>query len=152
MSFASSYILRSPFWTRNPSGSPDGPGDPPPVVKHHRYERRSDPEPDPWRLSAALAASMVEAAGVRVAAQGMKNQKAAAQITQGAGQSIEDDIDFTCGTVWPGPRPWWLISQVVSELTFTASSLGEGALRTELLQIGARLLDKASESGAAERF
>jgi hypothetical protein len=81
----------------------------------------------------------------------MTNKEAAQQIAQGAGQSIEDDIDFICGT-WPGPRPWWLVTQVASDVTFTASTLSDGALRNELVHVAGKLLDKAAAQGGAQRL
>lgn len=77
----------------------------------------------------------------------MTNKESGRQIAQLSGRSIEDDIDFICGTRWPGsgPGPRPNVTQVASDLALTASGLGEGALRSELLRIAGQLLDKAAQ-------
>jgi hypothetical protein len=137
------YLSPLDFWRHHPTGRPDGPGGPPPLP----FSTRSfyEPDPVPWRST--WAASLVEAAALIVAAGAMTNKESGRQIAQLSGRSIEDDIDFICGTRWPGsgPGPRPNVTQVASDLALTASGLGEGALRSELLRIAGQLLDKAAQ-------
>jgi hypothetical protein len=90
---------------------------------------------------------LIEAVGVIIATAAMTNKEAAEKISKGAAQSIADDIDFVCGTRGPyppGPTPWWLVTQVASDVTLAASALSEGPLQSELFRVAGQLLDKAA--------
>ena len=87
----------------------------------------------------------------------MSDKAHAKQIVASAEAAISEALDDYCGTpprkvpwAFPGPPPW--VWDIASELTAAANTLQEGALRTSLIQISGRVLDKglgAPSIGAA---
>ena len=83
------------------------------------------------------------------AASAMTNKQAAEQIIATGETGISQFLDDYCGTPprlipwpFPGPPPW--VSIIASELAEKANTLQEGSLRTALLQLAGRLLDRVA--------
>ena len=81
------------------------------------------------------------------AAANASDPAAARQIVANGEATISQFFDDYCGTpprlghwIFPGPAPW--ISAIASELVLAANSLQEGSLRTSLLRLSGRLLEK----------
>lgn len=136
-----------PYWGiprfHNPYQSPlgySGPGHPawPPLIQGE--ERRAwPPDPVPWSV-----AFLVSAVSSKAAAEHMSDKAAAQRIIAAADASIAEfvDGDDICPRwPWPGPPPW--LSVIASELTLVANSLHEGSLRTGILRVAGRVLDRA---------
>lgn len=126
----------------------------------HRASLVEGPVPDPWRTAQAsparqAVALLVSAATAKETAAAMSDKAHAKQIVASADATISEVLDDYCGTPprkvpwpFPGPPPW--VWEIASELTMAANTLQEGALRTSLLQISGRVLDKGlSQSGVA---
>jgi hypothetical protein len=82
------------------------------------------------------------------AASAMKSKEAAKQVIATAETGISQFLDDYCGTPprlipwpFPGPPPW--VSIIASELAEKANTFEEGSLRTALLQLAGRLLERA---------
>jgi hypothetical protein len=82
------------------------------------------------------------------AASAMKSKEAAKQVIATAETGISQFLDDYCGTPprlipwpFPGPPPW--VSIIASELAEKANTFQEGSLRTALLQLAGRLLERA---------
>lgn len=121
-----------------------------------------DPQPSPWRAAYSSPAQqavalLISAATAKETASAMANSVVAKQVAASAEASITDVIDDYCGTPprhvpwpFPGPPPW--VWEIASQLTAAANMLQEGSLRTNLLQISGRVLEKGlgqSKAGAA---
>lgn len=110
------------------------------------------PSPDPWRAPEAspareAVAILISAATAKEAAAAMADKARAKQIVASAEATIADALDDYCGTPprkvpwpFPGPPPW--VWDIASQLTTVGNTLQEGALRTSLLQMSGRVLDK----------
>jgi hypothetical protein len=112
-------------------------------------ERREGPVPSPWHTSPDpvpwSVAFLVSAVSSKVAAASMTNQAAAQQIISAADRAISSfiDSDDICPRwPYPGPPPW--LSIIASELTLTANTFQEGALRAGILQVAGQVLDRVA--------
>ena len=92
---------------------------------------------------------MISLVATKDAASAMTNKEAAQQITATADRALAQFLDDYCGTPpvrvhWPvsGPGPW--VSVIASQLIWTANTLQEGSLRTALVQLAGRVLDRAA--------
>jgi hypothetical protein len=114
-------------------------------VNLRRTERGEDsihPPPVPWSVAFLVAAVSSKAAAVHMT--NSANNPAAQQIIAAADNAIAafiDSDDICPPWPWPGPPPW--LSIIASELTFVASTLQEGSLRSGLLQLAGQVLDRA---------
>ena len=118
----------------------------------HRAAAFEGPVPDPWRAAYTsparqAVALLVSAATAKETAAAMSDKSHAKQIAASADAAISEVLDDYCGTPprkvpwpFPGPPPW--VWEIASELTAAANTFQEGALRTSLLQISGRVLDK----------
>ncbi len=98
-----------------------------------------NPDPVPWSV-----AFLVSAVSSKVAAANMTNKAAAQQFIATTDQAITgfiDGDDICPPWPFPGPPPW--LSVIESELTLVANTLQEGTLRTSILQVAGRVLDRA---------
>lgn len=85
--------------------------------------------------------TLAEAAG------NMSDPAAAQKIIANGEATISQFFDDYCGTpprlanwTYPGPAPW--ISVIASELVLAANSLQEGGLRTSLLKLSGRFMER----------
>jgi hypothetical protein len=104
------------------------------------FPQLNGPEPIPWSV-----AFLVSAVSSKAAAANMTNKAAAQQIIASADQAITafiDSDDICPRWPYPGPPPWLAI--IASELTLVANTLQDGALRTGILQVAGRVLDRAA--------
>jgi hypothetical protein len=83
------------------------------------------------------------------AASAMTNKQAAKQIIATGETGISQFLDDYCGTPprlipwpFPGPPPW--VSIIASELAEKANTLQDGSLRTALLRLAGRILDRVA--------
>jgi hypothetical protein len=120
-----------------------------------------DPQPSPWRAAypspAQQAVALLISAATAKETASVANSAVAKQVAASAEASIAEVIDDYCGTPprkvpwpFPGPPPW--VWEIASQLTVAANTLQEGSLRTNLLQISGRVLEKGlgqSKTGAA---
>ena len=118
----------------------------PPPLQDNSPKPALGPVPSPWAWAVPFLISLV---ATKDAASAMTNKEAAQQITATADRAIAQFLDDYCGTPlvrvhWPvsGPGPW--VSVIASQLTWTANTLQEGSLRTALVQLAGRVLDRAA--------
>ena len=68
------------------------------------------------------------------------------EVTDRIEQTIADEIDFVCGTgprpPFPGPTPYPFL--VASELNLFVNTLQEGSLKTSILQLTERIVNRAT--------
>jgi hypothetical protein len=104
-----------------------------------RRERPRNDAPSPDAL-----AFLISAVAAKEAASPMKNQEAAGQIRSAADAAISQFVDDYCGTPWPfpGPPPW--VAELATQLTWTANNVQTGGLRTGLLELAGRILDRVA--------
>jgi hypothetical protein len=119
---------------------------------HPHALETAGPSPDPWRSASAdparqAVALLIAAATAKETAAGIANKETAKQITNSAENAIMDALDDFCGTPprvipwpFPGPPPW--VWEIASQLTAAANTLQEGSLRTSLIQISGRVIEK----------
>jgi hypothetical protein len=108
-------------------------------IEQHEGSPRSNPDPVPWSV-----AFLVSAVSSKEAAANMTNKVAAQQIIAATDSSIGafiDGDDICPRWPYPGPPPW--LSIIAAQLTLVANSLQEGSLRTGILQVAGRVLDRA---------
>jgi hypothetical protein len=99
-----------------------------------------NPDPVPWSV-----AFLISAASSKAAAASMSNKAAAQQFIAAADQAIASfiDSDDICPRwPFPGPPPW--LSVIASELTLVANTLQEGNLRTGILNVAGKVLDRVA--------
>lgn len=118
-------------------------------VPHRAFE---DPQPSPWRTAQfspaqQAVALLISAATTKETASAMSDKELAKQIVASADAAISEVMDDYCGTPprkvpwpFPGPPPW--VWEIASELTAAANTLQAGSLRTSLVEISGRVLDK----------
>jgi len=97
-------------------------------------------DPDPVPRSVAF---LVSAVSSKEAAANMTNKVAAQQVIAAADATIAkfiDSDDICPPWPYPGPPPW--LSIIASELTLFANTLQEGSLRTGILQVVGKVLDR----------
>jgi len=116
-----------------------------------------EPVPSPWRTAypspaQQAVALLISAATAKETASAMTDGVAAKQVATSADASIAEVIDDYCGTPprkvpwpFPGPPPW--VWEIASQLTVAANALQEGSLRTSLLQISGRVIEKGLGQG-----
>ncbi len=102
------------------------------------------PQPQPWR-SGAVSYLVTAVSMKEIAAQTRGNLQE--QLTQNADAAIDQFLDDFCGTPpskipwhWPGPPPW--NSVLAAELAMVANTLQSGFMRTELLSLAGRIIEK----------
>ncbi|MGH9714014.1 MAG: hypothetical protein ACRD5M_12025 [Candidatus Acidiferrales bacterium] len=135
-------LLHNPFL-----GSPQ-----PPPHNLMLQPRSADPQPSPWRTDAGNVAEhavllLISAATAKETASAVANKETANQINASAENAINEVLDDFCGTPprnvpwpFPGPPPW--VWEIASQLSAAANTLQEGSLRTSLLQISGRVIEK----------
>jgi hypothetical protein len=68
------------------------------------------------------------------------------EVTDRIDQTIADEIDFVCGTgprpPFPGPTPYPFL--VASELNLFANTLQDGSLKTSILQLTERIVNRTT--------
>lgn len=111
-----------------------------------------DPQPSPWRAAhigpaQQAVALLISAATAKETASAMADKELAKQIVASADAAISEVMDDYCGTPprkvpwpFPGPPPW--VWEIASELTAVANTFQAGSLRTNLVEISGRVLDK----------
>jgi hypothetical protein len=107
----------------------------------------SHPHSGGGNIAQHVAALLVSAATAKDTASAVGNKEAANQITTSAENTISQVLDDFCGTPprtvpwpFPGPPPW--VWEIASQLTAAANTLQEGSLRTSLIQISGRVIEK----------
>lgn len=102
------------------------------------------PQPQPWR--SAAVSYLVTAVSMKEIASQMKG-RLQEQLAQDAEAAIAQFLDDFCGTPpqkipwhWPGPPPW--NSALAAELALVANTLQSGLVRTELLSVAGRIIEK----------
>lgn len=127
------------------------------VTEMARTGPAEGPQPDPWRSTAV--SYLVTAVSMKEIASQMKG-RLQEQLAQDAEGAIVQFLDDFCGTPpqripwhWPGPPPW--NSALAAELAMVANTLQAGFVRTELLNVAGRIIEKGlgqtAVAGAAAR-
>ena len=115
--------------------------------------------PQPQAGRSAAVSYLVTAVSMKEIASQMKGNLQQ-QLAQGAEAAIAQFLDDFCGTPpqkipwhWPGPPPW--NSALAAELAMVANTLQVGLVRTELINVAGRIIEKgfgqAALAGAAGR-
>lgn len=82
------------------------------------------------------------------AAAHLANEPAKSQLLGRIDASIEKFLDDYCGTPhgpWPGPGPW--VYTIASQLSVIGNTLQEGSLRTEILKLAGKVLERGLATG-----
>ena len=119
---------------------------------HPHALEKTGPSPDPWRSASGdivqrAVTIFLAAATAKETAAAISNKEIANQIIASSESSIVSALDDFCATPpraipwpFPGPPPW--VWDIASQLTAAANSVQEGSLRTSLLQISGRVIEK----------
>jgi hypothetical protein len=141
-------LLNNPFLGSGSGILPSTRVDPALMSSHGRAlpgGAASSPIPVPWR--SALSA-LLGAISLREVANAMPEGYVKSEMNQRVDQTIADVIDDWCGTPprlipwpWPGPPPW--AYPIATSLAAMANTLQEGSMRTELLELAGRVVQKS---------
>ena len=114
---------------------------------YERMDELSEPQPSPWKIVTVLLSQI----SLKEIAVRLPEGNAKSQLIAGIDAVVDYEID-RCGTRWPGwhwpgPPPW--VIDVVSSLGVVANTFQESRVRSEVLAVATRILQKAV--GAAEQ-